>query len=211
VQRGYLWSPPPPVGTAIITAEDANTKLGLHNVPIYMDGNLEGKTDGGSITIKNILQGDHKFSGANVSGYQTPDIVTATIVKDQVKNITIWYYPTGSPKPTTGVLEVYTDPPGGEIYIDTIDKGPAPLSVEVSIGVHSVGFGPLEGYITPIVQTVTISGPEPVVVTGKYILPGAPWWQSLIKWTAIGLTATAAAAILIPRIAKAARQKGEGV
>jgi hypothetical protein len=206
--RGYLWSPPPPVGTAVITAEDANTKLGLHNVPVYMDGTLEGRTDGGSITVKNVLQGDHKFSGGNLSGYQTPDIVTVTIVKDQVKNITIWYYPTGSPKPTTGILEVYTEPPGGEVYVDTIDKGPAPISMKVTIGAHSVGFGPLEGYITPIVQAVTVSGPEPVVVTGSYLLPGQPWWQSLIKWAALGLTATAAAAILIPRIAEAARKKG---
>jgi hypothetical protein len=206
---GVLFQAPKPTGNAVITAMDANTKLGLHGVRIYMDGILEGTTDGGSLTIKNILQGNHKFSGAIVSGYQAPDIEPATINKDQVTTVTIWYYPEDSPKPTTGILQIYTDPPGGEVYVDTEDKGAAPLSITVTIGDHTVGFGPLEGYITPIVQTVGVHGPEPVVVTGKYTLPGAPWWQGLIKWSAIGLTLTAAMAILIPIIAKAVRKGRE--
>ena len=207
--RGYLWSPPLPAGNAVITAKHTETQKGISGIKIYVDGNYVGKTDGGSVSIKDLLVGDHQFAGEPREGFHDPAPVTATIIKDQTINITISYRPVDIPEPKTGDLHVYTTPVSGIVYIDSVEKGPAPIAIELSIGNHTVGFAPVEGYITPPVQTVTIVGGETVTVTGIYILPGAEeeWYMKLLRYALIGGGAIAGAALILPPVIRALRTK----
>jgi len=206
--RGYLWSPPNPLGNAIITAKNTETQKGIPGVQIFVDGKSVGKTDGGSISVKNLLAGDHQFAGATLDGYHPPAPITATIVKDQTINITIFYRPINIPEPTTGTLEVYASPVNAVVYVDTINKGEAPVSVELSTGNHTVGFAPVDGYTTPPVQTITIVGGETTAVTGVYKTVEAkkPWYETLAKDALIVGGIIAGTALIVPPVIRALKK-----
>jgi hypothetical protein len=198
-----------PTGNATITAKHTETQKGIPGVEIYVDGKYVGKTDGGSVSVKNLGIGDHQFNGATIDGFHPPTPITATIIANQTINVTISYRPSDIPEPKTGYLEVYTSPFSAEVYIDTINKGPSPVAVELAIGNHTVGFASAEGYITPPVQTVTIVGGETTSVTGIYKLPEEeePWYQTALKYALIGGGIIIGSALLIPSLIRELRRK----
>jgi len=207
--RGYWLTPPKPVGNALAVARNWSTNAVLPNVTITVNGK-SGKTgpNGEAILFKDLLAGPHVFVGATINGYDAPTAVQQTVIKDEQIVVTIWYVPTGTPKPTTGWLNVDTTPIKGEVYIDGVSQGIAPVHVELDEGDYAISYGVIEGWETPAPDTATIVGGKPTGLIGYYKPPPSVWWHELVKWTAIGLTGAAAAAILIPRIAEAARKKG---
>jgi hypothetical protein len=206
--RGYLWSP---TGDAVVSAVHTETQKGIPGVGIYVDGNPVGRTDGGSKLVKGLLIGPHEFNGETLEGFHPPMQITAEVLLNEVTNVNIWYRPSGIPEPETGELNVYTTPVTGAVYIDGEEKGPAPLSIELPIGDHSVGFGPVEGYITPTPQTVTIAGgPVPTSITGVYKLPDeGKWYEQLAKYALIGGGIILASALVVPEAIRAIARRGE--
>lgn len=206
--RGWLWSPE---GDAVINAVHTETQKGISDVAIFVDGNKVGETDGGSVSIKGLVVGQHEFNGETLEGFHAPQQVTALIEHQKVTNIDIWYRPIDIPEPDTGYLHVYTSPVTGLVYVDGNEKGPAPISIELSIGDHTVGFGPVEGYITPQPRTVTIVGGQTKPITGEYKLPEEEdeWYEQLVKYALIGGGVILGAALLIPEAIRAITRRGE--
>jgi len=209
--RGYLWSPPLPLGHAVVHAKDHETGLGIRDVRITVDGQYEGTTtSSGSIKVENLLEGDHIFEGEIIEGYHDPDPVTATIVKGKQITVDLVYYPDDKPKPTTGSLLVNTHPVKGEVFIDAISYGEAPVGpVELERGKHYVTFGAVEGYITPGQQTAYIQGDETSSIVGEYLTPGdgEAWYEKYLKYALIGGGAILGATLLVPELIRALRRR----
>lgn len=206
--RGYVWKKPLPIGNALAVARNWSTEALLPNVKITVNGRA-GRTgaNGEAILFTKLLAGPHVFVGETIEGYDAPAAVEQSVVKDEQIVVTIWYVPTGTPKPTTGWLTVDTTPVKGEVYIEAESQGIAPIHVELEEGTYNIAYSVIEGWETPAPDTATIVGGKSTGLIGYYKPPAAVWWHELIKWAAIGLTATAAAAILIPRISKAVRER----
>jgi hypothetical protein len=206
--RGWLWSP---TGNAVINAVHTETQKGISGVGIYVDGNRVGQTDGGSFSVKGLVVGAHEFAGETLEGFHPPQQVTKEIELNKTSNIDIWYRPSDIPEPKTGYLHVYTTPVTGLVYVDGEEKGPAPIALELSVGDHTVGFGPVEDYITPSPQTATIVGGQTTPITGNYTLPeeGGEWYEQLIKYALIGGGVILGAALLIPEAIRAISRRGE--
>ena len=126
IQRQYLFPAKLPTGNATIIAKHTETKKGISGVKIYVDGQYQGKTDGGSVSVKKLLAGDHQFAGEPLVGFHDPAPVTATVVKDQTIDVTIWYRPVDIPEPQTGYLNVYSSPVVGIVYVRWDRKGTGP-------------------------------------------------------------------------------------
>jgi len=211
VDRQYLFPVKPPTGHAVVTAKHTETHKGISGVSIYVDGDSVGRTDGGSVSLENLPIGDHQFAGEPKDGFHDPAPVTATITKDQTIEITIWYRPEDIPEPTTSNLIVYTSPVTGEVYVDGKKVGAAPITIEdLAIGNHSVGFGPVNDYITPPTQTVTIAGgPDPEVITGYYKLPDEDGtFEKYLRYALIGGGAIIGGVLILPPMIRALRSRG---
>jgi len=206
--RGYWWTPPQPMGDAVILCQNYDTKLGIPDVAVSVDGEPEGTTDfSGACLVRNLLAGQHLFGGETVEGYQIPDTVQDTIIKDQQIEVTILYY-TG-PKPPTGELTVYTWPITGEVFIDGEPYGEAPVGpITLPRGEHEISFGPVASYITPPVIEFTLQGGAEVSKTGVYESAVSPW-EKYLKWGLIGVGIITGAALVIPEAIRALMRRGE--
>jgi len=206
--RGWLWSP---TGNAVVNAMHTETQKGISDVAIYVDGNEVGRTDGGSISVKGLLVGPHEFSGEILEGFHTPAPITKEIELNKTSDVDIWYRPSDIPEPKTGYLHIYTTPVTGIVYVDGQEIGSAPIAIELSIGDHTVGFGPVEEYITPSPQTVTIVGGVITGVTGYYTLPEeeGDLWSTILKYALIGGGIIVGGALAIPEIIRAISRRRE--
>jgi len=89
---------------------------------------------------------------------------------------TVYVSATGSTASTTfiveetGILSISTTPITGEVFVDGVSWGDAPVSWEVDVGTYTVTFGDVEGYVTPISQEVVITADITTIVTGTYVL-----------------------------------------
>lgn len=204
--RGYLVRP---TGTAVINAVHTETKKGISGVAIYVDGNYVGRTDGGSVSVKRLVVGPHEFNGEPLEDYHVPMPVTKEIELNKISNVDIYYRPSDIPEPKTGWLDVYTTPVTGVVSADGVERGPAPIELELSIGDHTVGFGPVEGYIAPAPQTATIVGGQRTPITGEYLVPGAEeaWYAKLAKYGLIGGGIIIGTVLVVPPVIRAIREK----
>jgi hypothetical protein len=210
IQKQYLFPAKQPLGNAVVVAKNRVDGSLLPNVKISTDG-LEGITgaSGEGVLFEDLLEGDHVFIGEAIEGYDTPNPITAYITADKTTNVMIPYNPEGSVPPTHGWLDVNTDPVKGTVFIDSADKGEAPISSYETIGDHSVAFGTVEGYITPEPRTVTVQGdPFRTPVIGYYTKP-VVWWEKYLKYALIGGGAILGAALIIPEAIRAITRRGE--
>jgi len=90
------------------------------------------------------------------------------------------------PWPTTAILEVYTFPVAGDIYLGTDKIGTSQAKVELDIGVdYTVAFGLVDGYVqpTPITFTMTADGKSIKQEYKKEEEKG--FWASLPSWAKV--------------------------
>jgi len=66
------------------------------------------------------------------------------------------------------IINIDTIPVKGEIFINVVSQGFAPVSVEVDAGTYTVSFGDVAGYTTPSAQTITVLAGEIRDVLGTY-------------------------------------------
>jgi len=161
------------LGSVSVNAKKCDNAEGTNpvsiNAPFSFDSIAAGITP---TTVKDLRQGDYAVTWGDYSGYQTPTPSRVTVVAGAGVGVTGLYYKQGVTPPTTGLLVIDTSgaPVKGEVYVDNEWVGKTPLSLVVSVGVHSISFGAIENYITPIMQTITVTPypPDPTPVNGIY-------------------------------------------
>ena len=85
------------------------------------------------------------------------------------------YYAVSPAAPVTpGVttLSVDTTPVKGEVSVDGVSWGTAPVSREVDPGTYTVTFGAVTDYTTPASQSVTVASGETKSITATYVAVG---------------------------------------
>ncbi len=70
--------------------------------------------------------------------------------------------------PTLATLTADTTPIKASVYVDGALWGTAPQTRSVAAGTYTISFGDLLDYLTPPLQTVTLSAGETMTVTGFY-------------------------------------------
>jgi hypothetical protein len=208
LRRGYLLPHKVPTGKAVVIARDRVDGTLLPNVKISTDG-VEGSTGASGQGVKfELEEGDHMFIGEFVAGYDPPSPVSAYVEADKTVEVTIPYNPEGSTPPTHGWLIVNTDPIKGIVYIDSVEKGQAPVASYERMGEHIVNFGEIEGWITPESRTITVVGdPYQTSVIGVYKRPEEEWWEKYLKYALIGGGVIVGAALLVPPAIRALTTK----
>ena len=97
------------------------------------------------------------------------------------------------PPPGKATLIVDTTPVKGEVFINDISQGIAPVTLEVDPGSYTLSFGDVEGYHSPEDTTITLAEDDIITVTGEYTPIAAP---VSIPWSIIGAGAVIIAGIL---------------
>jgi hypothetical protein len=208
--RGYWWTPPPPTGNALAVAKDWVTEDLIPNVKISVD-NMEGVTgpNGEAILFEDLQAGPHVFVGETIDDYQSPDAVEKSVIEDEQIMVTIWYIPEGVTPPTTGYLVIDTTPIKGEVFVQGISYGEAPVGpVELDVGTYPVAYGAIEGWDTPPPDTATIRPNKTESLIGYYTQP-SEGWEKYLKYAVIGGLGIAGATLLIPEIIRATARRGE--
>ncbi len=70
----------------------------------------------------------------------------------------------------TGTLSISTTPVNGEVFVDGISWGTAPVSQVVAVGVHAVSYGAKAGYTTPSSVSATVIKDTVTTKTGTYVI-----------------------------------------
>jgi hypothetical protein len=150
------------------------------NVPLDITSLAQYMADNGYLisaicTLLLIANTDNEISAEGIHAWDWPGHDTGPI-------LTIDYIiPAGQ-----GILNISTQPVLGEIFVDSLSMGTAPVQVLVTPGTHTVSFGAKAKYTTPAPQTVTAAANEQLAVNGVYIALPAPatrhyramycWW-----------------------------------
>lgn len=136
---------------------------------VYVDGTDEGAAP---VTVT-LPVGSHTISFGNVTGYITP--LDQMIDLTAVTTVTGVY--TVAP-PVAYTLTVNTAPVAGEVFVDGVDEGKAPVSVNLPAGTITVTFGAVAGYTAPPARTIDFTAA--MTVTGTYRKPISKYRTPLI-------------------------------
>lgn len=68
-----------------------------------------------------------------------------------------------------GFLHIVTTPVSGDIYINDEYRGTQDLNIILDIGIYTVSFGDVVGYVTPSPLTIEIISDYTTIVTAEYI------------------------------------------
>ena len=123
--------------------------------------------------------GTYAISFGKVAGFDPPASQTITLASGQSLTVTGTYTPdsaaTGPDPSTYGLLRVTTSPAlGSKIVVDGVARDEWGLNwVKVAPGTHTVSFGDVYGYTTPVSQTVTVTAGQTTPVVGGFIQQGS--------------------------------------
>jgi len=94
-------------------------------------------------------------------------IALIIIVAAIVGGVVYWATRPG-PAPGATVLTVATTPVNGEVFVNGVSWGTAPVTRTVDPGSYEITFGTVSGYTTPASKTVTLASGQTKTVTGTY-------------------------------------------
>ena len=139
--------------------------IGLRIVNTEMGANSNGGT---AITVAEIAELNATLAWCHIQGigcclWNTNNVQDYAIMLDL--GLVVPY----SEAVEEGTLNVDTTPVKGEVYIDGVAQGIAPVNIAVPVGNHTVGFGDVNGYVTPTPQTITVAAGQTVPVLGTYL------------------------------------------
>jgi len=102
--------------------------------------------------------------------------------------------------PGKATLAIDTTPVKGRIYLDVVDQGIAPITLELDPGTYVISFGDVEDHTTPEDVTVTLTEGDILTVTGEYTPAGLaiPIWA---VW-AMGAAGVGIAALVLYTVIK---------
>ena len=72
------------------------------------------------------------------------------------------------PPPAKAILEVRTVPVLGEVYLNGVYQGSAPIDLELDPGIYTVSFGDVQGYVTPLEKSIAVAEGETKRLTSTY-------------------------------------------
>lgn len=67
-----------------------------------------------------------------------------------------------------GFLHIITTPVSGDIYINAEYRGTQDLNIILDIGIYTVSFGDVVGYVTPSSLTIEIISDYTTIITVEY-------------------------------------------
>lgn len=86
-------------------------------------------------------------------------------------------------EPTLGNLFVDTTPTKGNITINGISQGIAPITKNnITPGSYIIEFSNKLGYLTPLSETVTVKAGETTRIVREYIFIVTSFWELFIAW-----------------------------
>ncbi len=149
-----------PVGEALVTPAPATASVSIDSRPqgaeVVIGGILRGQTP-----LKLTLAGGRHEIGVTYGGVSRVlpvDLQAGSVVSQHVEFVS-------EPAPTTGRLEVGSDPPGAQILVDGTPRGTTPLSIaSIPPGEHTVVISSGESVVTRRV-TVTAGATATVVAS----------------------------------------------
>lgn len=147
--------PPAGVGILSITTDPSGGE-------IYVDGVFQGLSP---LDLK-VPPGTYTVSFGEMAGFTTPADQVVTVAAGQTQEVYGLYIEL--PPPGKAVLAITTTPINGEIYIDGVLQGVAPMNIEVDPGTYLVSFSEIAGYIRPADQVVTVVAQETKPIQGEY-------------------------------------------
>ncbi|NYT17594.1 MAG: PEGA domain-containing protein [Methanomicrobiales archaeon] len=186
----YPWENP----VIVVAGETANVAAVLSMVPpatgsiavetdpaeanVYLDTEFIGLSP---VSVGNVTPGSHSVQ-IEKDGYE-PREVNTTVSAGATTIVSVAL--TALPPPTTGSLDVFSEPTGANVYVDTDFKGITNLSVpDLYPGLHTVrvekdGYIPYENASVPIsagavTQVYAILDPVPVPETGEIDISSNP-------------------------------------
>jgi hypothetical protein len=163
------------VGTATYLAQSGSLQVNVIPSGAVAAG-AQWQVDGGPFqnsgaTLSDLSTGSHSIAFKAVNGWATPANQTITVTLNQLTTITGIYVA------QTGSLRVDLAPPsaiaaGGRWQVD---GGPFQNSGTVisglSVGSHTITFKPVDGWVTPANQTVTIILNQTIAAAAFYAEP----------------------------------------
>ncbi|MCP4708699.1 MAG: PEGA domain-containing protein [Planctomycetes bacterium] len=147
----------------------ATVMLYLDTDPVKGELFVDGVSWGIAPQNRVIETGIHTVSFGDVPDHIKP-AADDIIVEEDDDNLNITYGYT----PMTGTLLITTTPEFAEVFVDNVSWGASPQSREITPGEHTIGFGAVEGYITPDDQSVVIALDQTSAVEGVYELIALP-------------------------------------
>jgi signal peptidase I len=136
--------------------------LTIRTEPVAGEVFVDGKSWGIAPQSREIGVGQYTVSFGPVARYYTPP-PRRVEVKADLEEVVVGVY-----KPINGTLTITTTPISAEVFVNGTSWGLAPQSRKVQIGTYIVRFDDVEGYYTPVNQTVTISENVETIVEGVY-------------------------------------------
>ncbi|MBI2936585.1 MAG: PEGA domain-containing protein [Thaumarchaeota archaeon] len=140
--------------------------LSVTTTPVSGEVFVNGTSWGVAPVSKSVAAGTYTVSFGSVAGYTTPSSVTVSVTAGLTTPVEGTYIPV---TPLSGTLSVTTTPVNGEVFVDSILWGSAPVSNSVATGAHKVSFGAVPGYTAPSSVTVSVTAEVTTSVTGTYI------------------------------------------
>ena len=128
-------------------------------------------TDGTVVGYEWSFGDGETASGVEVShAYSEPSSYTVTLTVEDNKGAVDMdtCLVTVTEAPETGILNIDTEPVKGEVFVEGESWGIAPQSQVVDIGIYSVSFGAVDGYVTPDPVEVEVKVDETTDVLGTY-------------------------------------------
>ncbi|HTY15447.1 MAG TPA: PEGA domain-containing protein, partial [Methanoregulaceae archaeon] len=135
---------------------------------VYLDSVNTGQTT--NTLLANIAPGSHSLV-LNLTGYKN-STVQVLVIAGQTAQVFATLTPVKPPVPTTGSINVNSNPTGAEIFLDGMDTGVQTVSVlsEIQPGSHSVLLN-LTGYKNGTAQVTVVKGQTAQVYISLTPLP----------------------------------------
>jgi uncharacterized protein YukJ len=125
-------------------------------------------------TVSGLAVGTHTITFSTLFGWVTPANQTISVAEDQTTSIAAAYVAV----PQTGSLQVTLNPAVTQWAVDNgAWQNSGTVVSGLSVGSHTVTFGPLSGWTAPASQTISISANQTNSITATYI--AAPQTGSL--------------------------------
>lgn len=153
----------------------------------FLDGteiNISYEVDGVSmgITPDTLELKSAIYTVTATYGYEMKEQIAEVFSRETTIVELQFVSPSPPPPPVQGTLHIMTTPvTNGEIFIDGISQGFAPVTKDVDIGSYTISFGAVSGYATPVPQTVSVYENQTTFIEGVY-QPLPPLPPNDIPW-----------------------------
>lgn len=156
VTATFTEAPTPPLEEGILT---------IDTEPVKGEVYVNGSSWGTAPQSRTLTGASYNISFGEYTGYTKPSPRSADVVANMETTVTETY--TALP-PSPGVISVDTEPVKGEVFVDGVSEGSAPVIVQKNPGDHVVSFGSVQGYVTPTSVTVSVISGQTTQVLRTY-------------------------------------------